>query len=539
METKQTVLIGFLGTALDRGPRNAQRWELWRPSVGICQQDDLLIDVFELLHSRRFTALAEQIAADITSVSPETRVVLHGIEIQDAWDFEEVYGVLLDFARSYSWNLDEREYLLHITTGTHVAQICLFLLAEARYFPAKLVQSSPPAPPERDSRGTYRIIDLDLSKYDSIISRFHKVRSSDLSFLKSGIATRNENFNQLIERIERVALASKEPMLLLGPTGAGKSRLAKRVYELKKSRNQLSGAFVDVNCATIRGDAAMSALFGHVKGAFTGAVQKREGYLLSANGGMLFLDEIGELGPDEQAMLLRALEEKTFFPVGADGEARSDFQLIAGSNRDLQSLARQGSFRDDLLARINLWSFKLPGLNERQEDIAPNIEYELERYAEKHNRQISLNKEARELFLRFATSPLALWQANFRDLNAAVTRMATLSSAGRITVEIVEEEIRRLTDAWQTADSLAPHEELYSYFGITRHTLEELDKFDRVQLVEVLKVCKQCRSLAEAGRLLFAHSGKEKPNYNPADRLRKYLARFNIAWKGRSHQSIA
>ena len=99
-------------------------------------------------------------------------------------------------------------------------------------------------------------------------------------------------------------------MLLVGPTGAGKSFLARRIYELKRSRHQLDGRFVEVNCATLRGDGAMSALFGHVKGAFTGAQNAREGLLRAADGGMLFLDEIGELGADEQAMLLKAIEEK-------------------------------------------------------------------------------------------------------------------------------------------------------------------------------------------------------------------------------------
>src|SRR6185369_871819 len=109
------------------------------------------------------------------------------------------------------------------------------------------------------------------------------------------------------------------------PTGAGKSRLARRIFELKKSRNLVKGEFVEVNSATLRGDAAMSALFGHVKGAFTGAVSDRPGLLRKADQGVLFLDEIGELGLDEQAMLLRAIEEKVFYPLGSDREASSDF----------------------------------------------------------------------------------------------------------------------------------------------------------------------------------------------------------------------
>src|SRR4029079_9293184 len=166
---------------------------------------------------------------------------------------------------------------------------------------------------------------------------------------------------------------SRAPILLMGPTGAGKSQLARRVFELQKSRRQIGGAFVEVNCATVRGDGAMSALFGHKKGAFTGANADRPGLLKTANKGVLFLDEIGELGADEQAMLLRALEEKLFLPLGADKETGSDFMLIAGTNKDLNTAVHRGQFRDDLLARINLWTFRLPGLRERLEDIEPNI----------------------------------------------------------------------------------------------------------------------------------------------------------------------
>src|SRR5262249_25022280 len=160
----------------------------------------------------------------------------------------------------------------------------------------------------------------------SIATRFAAVSAESTSFLKSGIATRNAAFNSMIDEIEQVAIRSKAPLLLMGPTGAGKSQLARRIYELKRLKHQVKGAFVEVNCATLRGDGAMSALFGHKKGSFTGAASDRPGLLPAADTGMLFLDEIGELGLDEQAMILRAIEDKRFLPVGADSEVSSDFQ---------------------------------------------------------------------------------------------------------------------------------------------------------------------------------------------------------------------
>jgi transcriptional regulatory protein RtcR len=295
-----------------------------------------------------------------------------------------------------------------------VVQICMFLLTETRYFPASLLQSSPSRDQSRDTAGSYSIIDLDLSRYNQIAARFARERQESTDFLKSGIQTRNAAFNRMIEAIERAAIRSRAPLLLFGPTGAGKSQLASRIYELKHARHQVTGEFVEVNCATLRGDAAMSTLFGHVKGAFTGAQSDRAGLLRKAHNGVVFLDEIGELGRDEQAMLLKAVEDKSFYPLGADKETQSDFQLIAGTNRDLRDEVRHGRFREDLLARINLWTFRLPALRERPEDIEPNIDYELERHARLNSATVRFNAEARAAYVRFATAAGSEWAGNFR-----------------------------------------------------------------------------------------------------------------------------
>lgn len=285
---------------------------------------------------------------------------------------------------------------------------------------------------------------------------------------------------------------------------------------------------VEVNCATIRGDTAMSALFGHKKGAFTGAVSHRPGLLMQANGGLLFLDEIGELGIDEQTMLLRAIEEKRFLPVGSDREATSDFQLICGTNRDLPRAVGSGEFREDLLARINLWAFAMPGLAERRDDIEPNIVYELEQIAARTGRQFRFNKEAMQHFMRFAVSPNATWAANFRDLNAAISRMATMAPTGRITLEVVQAELERLQRAWGSTPTTSSDDALANVLSVEQ--LNEIDLFDRVQLAEVVRVCGQCKSLSEAGRVLFAASRVQRKQVNDADRLRKYLAKYDLTW---------
>ncbi|TBU92933.1 RNA repair transcriptional activator RtcR [Phytopseudomonas dryadis] len=529
MARKRTVAIGFIGATLDRVGKGANRWNRWRPSIGLCQQPDLLIDRLELIHGTdaRDIGLAERIRVDIQQISPETEVRLQPMHLRNPWDFEEVYGALHDFTSAYAFDTEHEDYLVHITTGTHVAQICWFLLTEARYLPARLVQTSPARKRDETAQvtGTYALIDLDLSRYDRIATRFRHERLEGLAFLKSGIATRNAAFNRSIEQIERVAVRSRAPMLLIGPTGAGKSFLARRIYELKRSRHQVEGRFVEVNCATLRGDGAMSALFGHIKGAFTGAQNARDGLLRAADGGMLFLDEIGELGLDEQAMLLKAIEEKRFFPLGSDKEVASDFLLIAGTHRDLRARVGEGLFREDLFARINLWTFELPGLAGRREDIEPNIDFELQRHAREQGRLVRFNLEARRHYLAFASSSEAAWQGNFRELSASITRMATLADSGRIDEAQVQEEIDRLRRAWGVAD---PHDGLDALLG---DAADGLDLFDRLQLCAVIAVCRQADSLSDAGRRLFDVSRQAKAQPNDADRLRKYLARFGLDWK--------
>ena len=514
------VLMSLLGCRLDAHGRGVGRWGVWRPSVALAMQTDIHFDRYHLLYQPEFSQLMEEVAADIRNASPGTEVISELVPFDDPWDFEEVYSRLYDFSKKKNFAAAEGdEHYIHITTGTHVAQICLFLLNESHHLPGVLVQTQPSH--RGDAKGTYNLIDLDLSRYDLLAKRFEEERSDDLAFLKSGIATRNRCFNELIETIERVAIRSEEPILLTGPTGAGKSQLARRIYELKKLNNQLRGAFADLNCATLRGDQAMSALFGHKKGSFTGAVADRPGLLKAADGGILFLDEVGELGTDEQAMLLRAIEEKTFMPVGADREETSSFQLICGTNRDLDAAVAAGKFRDDLLRRINLWRFELPGLAERREDIEPNLEYELNRYAKKSGKHITFNAEAKREFLKFALSPETKWRGNFRDLNAMVVRMATLAVGGRIDLAAVRSEIARSKKPEPAAD--AGLAELLGEGYETR-----FDRFDLAQLREVVAVCRESRNLTEAGKKLFAVSRLGKRSVNDADRLSKYLGRFGL-----------
>ena len=535
----KTTVISVLGTQKDaHGGTSPSRWDSWRPTIGLVQQDDLPIDELHLIFNREHQSLAEQVKADIVRVSPETKVVFDVVQLKDPWDFEEVYEKFYDYAKQPCFHEEKTAYYIHMTTGSHVEQICLFLLAESRHLAAKLIQTTPKEGHVRrskDPKGTHTVIDLDLSRYDKLAARFETERRDDVSFLKQGIDTRNAAFNKLIDTIERVSVRSAEPILLTGPTGAGKSQLAKQIYLLKKQSGKVRGAFVAVNCATLGGDLAKSALFGHKKGSFSGAGADHDGFLKEADGGIIFLDEIGELPLEAQALLLKAIEEKTFRPLGAARDEHSDFQLICGTNRDLLADVEAKTFRRDLLSRIDLWSFQLPGLAERREDIEPNLAYELDKFGRKTGRHVSFNKEARELFLAFALDPANPWHGNFRDLNAMVVRMSTLSDGGRITADLVQEEIARARLSGRPAHP-AP-----SQGASTPADLEKLlgadyenrfDDFDLVQLAHVVQVCRASDSMADAARKLFAASFQVKKSSNSSDRLSKYLARFGLKFRG-------
>ena len=516
--TRRLTVLSLLGTRLDAGERG-RRWNKWRPTVSIVQGAERTVDRLILLNDPKWDRLAGTVASDVVTVSPQTRVEHVASPMEDPWDFGEVYGALLDVAKRLDIDPETDELWVHLTTGTHVAQICLFLLVETGFLPGMLLQTSPP----RDGdKPRLHLIDLDRSKYDQLASRFAEQLDEARDVLKAGIPTQNAAFNRLIEEVERVSVRSRSPMLLMGPTGAGKTHLARQVYALKRQRRQIKGPMVEVNCATLRGDGAMSALFGHRRGAFTGAQSDRAGLLRGADGGLLFLDEVGELGLDEQAMLLRAIEDGTFLPVGSDTPVSSRFQLVTGTNRDLAQAVQAGTFREDLLARINTWTFTLPGLAQRPEDIEPNIDVELERYAVREGQRVRLNREARQRYLAFAET--APWPGNFRDLGASIERLCTLADGNRIRVADVERELQRL-DVGRASDTVDDRAS-----QVLGDAANALDRFDRVQLNDVLAVCATRRSLSAAGRELFAVSLAKRTSRNDADRLRKYLLRFGLSW---------
>jgi transcriptional regulatory protein RtcR len=531
-------IYSIVGMKLDKASKRRgafnKRFQRWRPSVSLAHVPK--VAAIHLIYDKD-KDLVEDIAQDIAAINPDIRVVLHAVRFDDPWELAGVHLTLSDFVDSL--HLDQqtdRELLFHITTGTAIQKICVYKLVETRTFPGKLIQTQPD---DEQGNRRYQIIDLDLSRYDAVAERRKKQKQADENQLKRGIPTRNPHFNSLIDEIEVVARRSPFPILLMGQTGAGKSDLARQIYELKTKFRQVSGAFVEVNCGTLMGDSAMSALFGQKKGAFTGAVSNRDGLLKSADGGLLFLDEIGELGLEEQAMLLSAIEKQQFYPLGSDQLVASKFELIAGTNRDLRQACHEGTFREDLLARINLWTFRLPSLKDRIEDLEPNLEYELSRLSEQQGYRVRFTPEAQQRYLAFSRADTSLWSGNFRDLIGSVRRMGTLCEQGLIDTTQVELETRRLHEAWygdSTQRSLnrslaSPDASVDLSDTIPAEILDQMDSIDQRALEAVVQVIGESRSYAEAARRLFDRSRLMKKQMNDSHRIKTWLQRFGIDMK--------
>lgn len=215
--------------------------------------------------------------------------------------------------------------------------------------------------------------------------------------------------------------------MITGETGTGKELVARAIHR----RSRLSAhAFVSVNCASIPRDLIASELFGHERGAFTGATQRRIGRFELAENGTIFLDEIGELPAETQVALLRVLQEREFERVGGTGTIRTDVRVIAATNRDLESAIAAGAFRSDLFYRLNVFPIELPPLRKRSEDIPLLVTYFLNRYARKAGRHfMTVDKESLDLLQSYT------WPGNIRELQNVIERSVIVSESQTFSVD--------------------------------------------------------------------------------------------------------
>jgi transcriptional regulator with GAF, ATPase, and Fis domain len=242
------------------------------------------------------------------------------------------------------------------------------------------------------------------------------------------------------EALDRACLVARTEatVLIQGETGTGKELIARAVH----TRSPRSGrAFVSVNCAALAPSLISSELFGHEKGAFTGAVQRRLGRFELADGGTIFLDEVGDLPPDTQVALLRVLQEREFERVGGAQSIHVDVRVIAATNRDLKAATASGAFRQDLFYRLNVFPIEVPPLRERKDDIRMLVEYFVQRYASRAYKNIrSIDKKTLELFESYD------WPGNIRELQNIIERSVILDSGDVLSVD----------ESWLSKESSQP-----------------------------------------------------------------------------------
>ena len=230
----------------------------------------------------------------------------------------------------------------------------------------------------------------------------------------------------VLSQVARVA-PTDSTVLITGETGTGKELVARAIH---KRSQRSSRAFVSVNCAAIPQDLIASELFGHEKGAFTGATQRRLGRFEAADGGTIFLDEVGELPPETQVALLRVLQEHEFQRVGGNSSLRTNVRVVAATNRNLEVAISDGRFREDLFYRLNVFPVQVPPLRERREDIPLLVQYFVDRYATKAGKRIvSIAKRSLELLQSYK------WPGNIRELQNVIERSVIVCDSENLSVD--------------------------------------------------------------------------------------------------------
>lgn len=471
-------------------PDNAlpkDRNAIWRPSVALAQlfglqrqyKDLLFTDYYILWDGKdNHRALKETIENDILSI-PYWRTNHRHLHFEDPgitqpFSTEDVYKALFNYLGQDKFQDKNTTYYVNCANGTTPMRNCLFLFTQTGHINALRIAPNPwenhiqrdkktdhtkgyMRDGRRTVKGSYEI-DYPQKIRNAFISLKRNEAKNTLEILQQGVQTNHTEhlakIARIIDRIaqiKRPAFRMRQTILITGETGVGKTHLAENIAQaLGLVGENGETKFFARNCATMRGaDANIQKieLFGSAKKI--GETEKTDGVLKLADGGMLFLDEIGELHPEVQAMLLTALDRGEFTPVFGKSTVKSSFQLVCGTNRSLDELVEKGEFRLDLLNRINAWHFQLPPIRDRRDDIEKNVDWLVHEIGKECGYEdLKFDALAKKEFLEFANDPQITWDGNFRELNAMIARMVVLSDQVSITRDIVADEIKTAQDRY-------------------------------------------------------------------------------------------
>ena len=298
----------------------------------------------------------------------------------------------------------------------------------------------------------------------------------------SGMLGQSAALRQVQGLCQRVA-RSNATVLLLGETGTGKELTARHIHSLSDRKDR---PFIGINCAALAETLLESELFGHEKGAFTGAVARKIGRFELAEGGTLFLDEIGDMSPTTQAKILRVLQEGEFERLGGTKTIKVDVRLIAATHKDLQRMVEEGSFRQDLFFRLSVVPLELPPLRERAEDIPTLAGHFLEKYSVKNRKDIrGLHPEALDALLAYA------WPGNIRELENTLERAVILCLGEQITLRELPVPVRKAAESTERPFALRPGHTLKEMEkDLIRATLVQTDG-NRTRAAEILGISRQ------------------------------------------------
>lgn len=414
--------------------------------------------LFETPNTREQTAGTK---AAIEEGFPHLKVEVREVPLKDPTNY---VGILKHLRRHISDLLklhEEGEFFISVSSGTPHMHACWMMLAASGEIPAKLLQAQPPRfvsdPKRRVMEIDFTHPDFPLIRSPVHISREDDETSADLIAVRKQLKIVGDD-DAFLSALQRAASLAPYDVhvLLVGETGTGKELFAGLIHALSE---RPSDRFIAFNCAAYPDTLLDSGLFGHVKGAFTGADRNQQGKFELADGGTLFLDEIGEMPPESQAKLLRALQAGEYEPLGLGRPRKANVRVIAATNRDIATAVRQGKLRPDLFHRFG-GVVEIPPLRQRRGDIAKLAQFALDEWNHKHGQDKRLSAEAMSKLRRYS------WPGNVRELFKVVEESAMMSSGKTLRGENI------VLGGIEVADSFSSLPEPHDGFDISSFCAE-------------------------------------------------------------------